>query len=131
PLTNLSAAEALSPGTLRRFDRVIVLGGAFAGPTGVRELNFALDPEAAQTVLSSRAAVTLLPLDVTRSTWLTRSDLDAIAAGSPAPVVEHLIATARPWVSWIAQSRGWAGANAHDLLAAALAIEPGIAVARE
>ncbi|MCU1439968.1 MAG: nucleoside hydrolase [Rhodoglobus sp.] len=127
PLTNLAAAERLSPGTLARYASVVVLGGAFTGPTGVRELNFALDPEAAQVVLASGAALTLLPLDVTRSTWLRLSDLDEISSASPVPVVDYLVATARPWVTWISRSRGWPGANAHDVLAAAITLEPDIA----
>lgn len=131
PLTNLAAAERRSAGTLARFAQVVVLGGAFTGPTGARELNFALDPEAAHAVLGAGARLTLLPLDVTRLSWLTIADLDAIGRGAVSPLVRHLVETARPWVTWIAESRGWRGANAHDLLAAVAAIEPGVVTVRD
>lgn len=126
PLTNLAAAELKRPGLLAGCDRVVVLGGAFTGPGGVRELNFALDPEAADVVLTSGAPLVLVPLDVTRNSWLTHDDLDVLEASTSALVAE-LVDSARPWVSWISGSRDWPGANAHDILATAIALDPTIA----
>jgi inosine-uridine nucleoside N-ribohydrolase len=126
PLTNLAAAERRHPGLLRRCARVVVLGGAFTGPLGVRELNFAMDPEAADTVLGAGAAVTLVPLDVTRRLWLTADDVAALRR-APSPLVRHLVATAAPWVEWIGRSRGWPGANPHDVVAVAVAVDPALA----
>lgn len=126
PLTNLAALERRRPGSLARLRTLVVLGGAFTGPTGLRELNFALDPEAADLVLSTDTAITLLPLDVSRTSWLTPRDV-AQMARMPHPLVQHLAGTATPWVRWISETRGWPGANFHDVLAAAILLDPTIA----
>jgi inosine-uridine nucleoside N-ribohydrolase len=126
PLSNLAALERREPGTLASCERIVVLGGAFTGPTGIRELNFAFDPEAADVVLGSGATITLVPLDVSRTSWITLEDIAALEA-APSPLVRHLAVTGRPWVSWIAGTRNWVGSNAHDLLAMAIALRPDIA----
>lgn len=123
PLTNLAAAETRSPGLLARCARIAVLGGAFTGPLGVREINFAVDPEAADLVLRSGADVTLVPLDITRRTWLTPAHVAELATAR-SELVRYLASTAEPWVSWITAARGWPGSNLHDLLAVALLTRP-------
>ncbi|WP_169582071.1 MULTISPECIES: nucleoside hydrolase [Microbacterium] len=130
PLTNLAGLERRHPGTLARAHQLVVLGGAFTGPTGLRELNFAVDPEAADLVLSTDAPITLLPLDVSRQSWLTLQDV-AVLSAAPHPLVRHLAATAVPWVRWISHSRDWPGANFHDVLAAAILIDPTLATYRD
>ena len=126
PLTTVAAAERRRPGLLASCASVVVLGGAFAGATGVRELNFALDPEAADVVLSSGANLTLVPLDISRTSWITLEDIEVLAR-SRQPLLRHLGVSSRAWIRWISETRNWPGANAHDLLAAAIALEPSIA----
>lgn len=68
PLTNLALAEALSPGILRRANRLLIMGGALQVPgniTPAAEFNFYADPIAANMVLQAGADVVLFPLDVT------------------------------------------------------------------
>jgi inosine-uridine nucleoside N-ribohydrolase len=68
PLTNLASAERKSPGILKKAKEIVVMGGAFhtyGNVTPHAEFNIAFDPEAAQTVFSSRTDIIVIPLDVT------------------------------------------------------------------
>ena len=68
PLTNLAAAEAKRPGILKKAREIVLMAGAFTSPGNVTpqaEFNIFYNPEAAHRVLHSRAALVVLPLDVT------------------------------------------------------------------
>ena len=69
PLTNLALVEQHSPGLLRRFRQVVVMGGAVTCPgniTPAAEFNFYADPDAAQLVLQAGIEdLSLFGLDVT------------------------------------------------------------------
>jgi len=76
PLTNL-AAYAEAPG-VARFDRLVVMGGAFAhsgNVTAWAEANIHNDPEAAAVVFAQDWDTTLVPLDVTMTQTLDATDL--------------------------------------------------------
>ncbi|MBS0373003.1 MAG: nucleoside hydrolase [Proteobacteria bacterium] len=76
PLTNLAAAEARAPGTLRAFHAVVLMAGSIhagyasggAVPSAVpsAEYNVASAPQAFATLLASGARVQLFPLDSTQ-----------------------------------------------------------------
>lgn len=123
PLTNVARAQIRHTGFLAALDRLVILGGAFTGPLGVRELNFAMDPEAADLVLGGGARTTLVPLDLTRRTFLTPDDVARLGCAA-SPLVRYLAATAKPWVRWIVEGRSWPGANLHDVVAVAAAVRP-------
>ncbi|MFH1501748.1 MAG: nucleoside hydrolase [Candidatus Eisenbacteria bacterium] len=79
PLTNLAMALARDPGSLARFRRIVVMGGALrvAGNTGPHaEFNFYVDPEAADIVLRAGLDVTVVPLDATTAVELSRERLE-------------------------------------------------------
>ncbi|SDW45948.1 nucleoside hydrolase [Roseicitreum antarcticum] len=79
PLTNIARLIADYPGAAARVRRIIAMGGAVEEPGNIgprSEFNMAADPEAAQIVLTSPLAVTLVPLDVTRR---VRATLDHVA----------------------------------------------------
>ncbi len=81
PLTNL-AAYAEAPG-VARFDRLVVMGGAFAhsgNVTAWAEANIHNDPEAAALVFAQDWDTTLVPLDVTMTQTLDAADLVRLAA---------------------------------------------------
>lgn len=81
PLTNL-AAYAEAPG-VARFDRLVVMGGAFAhsgNVTAWAEANIHNDPEAAAVVLAQDWDTTLVPLDVTMTQTLDATDLVRLEA---------------------------------------------------
>ncbi len=68
PLTNLARAFQRDPELASLVGRVVIMGGAVAGPgniTPAAEFNIFCDPGAAQTVFRSPSTKTLVPLDVT------------------------------------------------------------------
>ncbi|WP_295838494.1 nucleoside hydrolase [uncultured Microbacterium sp.] len=81
PLTNL-AAYAEAPGAAA-FDRLVVMGGAFAhsgNVTAWAEANIHNDPEAAAVVFAQDWDTTLVPLDVTMTQTLDAADLVRLEA---------------------------------------------------
>ena len=94
PLTNLAAyAEATG---VARFDRLVVMGGAFAhsgNVTAWAEANIHNDPEAAAVVFAQDWDTTLVPLDVTMTQTLDATDLvrlEAIHGALPQALVAML-----------------------------------------
>jgi purine nucleosidase len=84
PLTNVALALLLEPRVADAVHEIVVMGGVFLEQTNVGwmpgEFNFWCDPDAAEVVLHSGAAVRLVGLDVTRRVRLTRADADRLAA---------------------------------------------------
>ena len=81
PLTNL-AAYAETPG-VAAFDRLVVMGGAFAhsgNVTAWAEANIHNDPESAAVVFAQDWDTTLVPLDVTMTQTLDATDLVRLEA---------------------------------------------------
>ncbi|MDQ1084512.1 MULTISPECIES: nucleoside hydrolase [Microbacterium] len=81
PLTNL-AAYAETPG-VARFDRLVVMGGAFAHSGNVTpwaEANIHNDPEATAVVFAQDWDTTLVPLDVTMTQTMDATDLVRLEA---------------------------------------------------
>ncbi|USG64329.1 nucleoside hydrolase [Brevibacillus ruminantium] len=79
-LTNLAAAIMAEPKLVDLVERVVVMGGAVTVPgnrTPVAEANICAAPEAASLVFQSGIPVTLVGLDVTMQTLLTREHLQA------------------------------------------------------
>ncbi|MBF8194260.1 nucleoside hydrolase, partial [Nonomuraea sp. K274] len=125
PLTNVAHAFRLRPSLPEELASLTIMGGAFAVPDMLQELNFGYDPEAAHAVLTSGAPTTLVPYDVTRLTSLILADVDRLAGANP--LADHLAATTRPWVRWVSDDRGLPGCHLHDPLAVAVLLEPGLA----
>src|SRR5262249_47391351 len=78
PCSALARALDRDAELARHLERVIVVGGAWHDPGDVgaaSEFHFWCDPVAARKVLHCGAAVTLLPLDVTRKLVLSPADV--------------------------------------------------------
>jgi inosine-uridine nucleoside N-ribohydrolase len=78
PATTFARALDRDPDLATLVGRVVILGGAWheAGDaSAVAEFHFFCDPEGARQVLHCGAALTLLPLDVTRKVVFSPSDL--------------------------------------------------------
>lgn len=78
PATMLQRAFDRDPEIPGLIDRVILLAGAWREPgnaTAVAEFHASLDPESLRGVLRSSAAITLIPLDVTRKLFFSPTDL--------------------------------------------------------
>ena len=130
PLTNLAMAMALDEDWADKVKQIVVMGGAFNLPGVLQELNAAYDPEATHRVLSSRAPMLLVPLDVTLQTFMRHADIDRLdEVGTP--LATYLGRTVRPWVTWLAKRFDRDGCPLHDALTLAALIDPGVVTTRE
>ena len=125
PLTNVATAMLLDPDLPRKVARIVVMGGNFGVRHQLQELNFGYDPEAARIVLTSGAAVTLVPLDTTLKTFLTLADNDRLVRSGRA-LTRFLGITSEPWIRWIASREGRDGCALHDPLAVAALLVPSL-----
>jgi inosine-uridine nucleoside N-ribohydrolase len=129
PLTNVATAMLLDPDFDTKLERLVVMGGAFDRPNTLQELNFSYDPEATHKVLTSRAPMLVVPLDVTMQTYLKLSEVDRIEqAGTP--LATYLAETTRPWVQFQAERFNRDGCPLHDPLALAALLDPGVITTR-
>ena len=83
PLTNIAAAFRKAPDIIDRLQEIVLMGGAYfevGNITPAAEFNIYVDPEAAQEVLRSGVAITMLPLDVTHKALATRPRIEAFRA---------------------------------------------------
>jgi purine nucleosidase len=102
PMTNLARALALDPELPSRVAGLTIMGGHIRrvaiGSTvfapGI-DYNLCSDPEASLAVLGAGFATTLVPADVTLTTWMGAADVDALAAGGP--LARALAALVRLW----------------------------------
>jgi purine nucleosidase len=124
PLTNLAVAITREPGIVACARAVCVMGGTIHPPgnvTPVAEFNVYADPEAAAIVFAQSWPLTLVGLDVTRQTLLTRADLNDLATADSAEAILVRQTTCslfdRPGVQAVAL---------HDPLAVAVALDPSL-----
>ncbi|MBA7666159.1 Pyrimidine-specific ribonucleoside hydrolase RihB [subsurface metagenome] len=119
PLTNIAMALRKEPQIIPNVKELIIMGGAIDRPgniTSTAEFNFWVDPEAAKIVLRSGIRnVTLVPLDATTGTLLTKEQLKKLKSN---PVTEWLKVVVPPWIDRIKKE----GCHLHDPLAVAVAI---------
>lgn len=123
PLTNLAIALNVMPEVGRLLKRLVIMGGAFRERGNVRawaEFNIWADPEAAAQVFAAELPpTTVIGLDVTHQTVLTRPHWEAIGAlGRPEAQLVAAI-TRRTYVD-----RGRDVFYLHDPLALGAAIDP-------
>jgi inosine-uridine nucleoside N-ribohydrolase len=125
PLTNVATAMLLDREWQHKVRRIVWMGGAFALPDVLQELNAAYDPEATHLVLTSDAPLLIVPLDVTLRTYMHLDEVARLEAGST-PLAQYLGRTVRPWVTWLAARFGREGCPLHDPLAMAAILDPSL-----
>ena len=122
PLTNLAEALRAEPRMVRWVAEIVVMGGAVEVPGNVTphaEFNVYNDALAADIVLNSGIAVTLVGLDVTRQTSVTAADLPWVVGEAPTARLARRIVTSR------LESRPEGGEyHLHDPLAVVAALQP-------
>lgn len=131
PATNLALALEIEPELPRLLASLHIMGGAInhrGNTLPTTEWNVAVDPEAAQQVITAFADAparpVLAPLDATESVVFTQATLDDLAAVADHPVVPVLVDALRWYFEFHeADGFGWM-AHVHDPLVAALAFEP-------
>ena len=94
PLTNVARALDRQPEIVDRIDRIVIMGGAVdtAGNTfsSDAEWNFAIDPEAAEAVVSSGVPITLVPLDATNDVPVPVGYGETLAGAEQAAAISRL-----------------------------------------
>ncbi len=127
PLTNLAEACRKAPEALRKVDRVVTMGGAFAVPgnmTPVAEFNIFADPEAAQIVLHSVLPITLVGLDVTLDVILERGIIEAGHAHIRSAKSQLIADCTELYANFYKEADDIHGFYLHDPLAVGVAIDP-------
>ena len=125
PLTNLARLLASHSPAVDAIGAVYVMGGAIADPALV-DTNFAVDPLAAKAVIESGIPLTVVPLDVTRTTELTPAAWHEIvsAAGNGDTGAATLDSWVAPWLAYSQDTRPVNGMWLHDLVAVLALIHP-------
>ena len=124
PLTNVARLIGRHPEVQRRLSEVVVMGGAVGVPGNVTpyaEFNFYSDPLAAQIVLSSGLAVTLVDLSVCRQASIGRAGLGPLLhATGPGGLAGRIL------TSWFRRNPGKESYDLCDPLAMAVAMAPNL-----
>lgn len=125
-MTNLALAIMAAPEIVTQIKRVVVMGGAVTVPgnrTPVAEANICADPEAAAYVFQSGIPLTLVGLDVTMQTLLTREHLKEWRARDTK--VSHAFADmCEVYMDAYASVGNMRGCGLHDPLAVGVVIDP-------
>ena len=130
-MTNLALALRHDPGIAKLVKGVSIMGGAF-GTNGhggnvspVAEANVIGDPEAADEVLTAPWPVTVVGLDVTHETIMTRAYLSALK-DSAGEVGAFIWDITRGYEAFYKEQVGLDGIACHDSLAVAAVIDPSL-----
>ncbi|KKX55586.1 nucleoside hydrolase [Brevibacillus borstelensis] len=125
-MTNLAKAIRDEPEMTALVERVVVMGGAVTVPgnrTPVAEANICADPEAAELVFQSGIPVTMVGLDVTMQTLLTREHL-ALWREKGTDVSRLFADMCEFYMNAYAQVGNVRGCGLHDPLAVGVVIDP-------
>lgn len=127
PQTNLAAAIRKAPEIVSQIGKVVLMGGALTVPGNVSawaEANISQDPDAADEVFRSGVPATMVGLDVTLQTLLTRKETEqwrqlGNAAGRfLADMTDFYIK------AYETTAPGLGGCGLHDPLAVGVAVDP-------
>lgn len=128
PLTNIAMALVKAPDIAPRIREIVMMGGAYfevGNITPAAEFNIYVDPEAADTVLTSGIPIVMIPLDVTHGVLSVAHRLEGFAAiGNKAgkAVSEMLSFSER----FDLEKYGEEGAPLHDPCVIAWLLKPGL-----
>jgi len=128
PLTTLALATRLDPTLPTKYERLVVMGGAIRSTgiaTPVAEFNAYTDPEAAAIVFEAWPGLTLISWETTMAHVLTAEQVETLMA-MDSPRAEFFRRITQRKINFIHQSLGRQVLPAADVLAVAVAFEPGI-----
>jgi purine nucleosidase len=132
PLTNLALALLLEPRLPELVRGVAVMGGAFEAPgnaTPLAEANIWHDPEAAVHVFAAPWPITLASLDVTMPVRVTAEQLGSLRGRTKA--ADFAWAVTQYYFDFYETRLPERSMPIHDMLTAALVVEPGLATYRQ
>jgi purine nucleosidase len=133
PLTNLATALVMAPDIASRIAEIVMMAGAYfevGNITPTAEFNIYVDPQAADIVLRSDIAMTMLPLDVTHQLLTTPERLARFAAldNRAGPAVAAMLGFSE---RFDLAKYGWAGAPLHGPVVPAFLLRPDIFSGRQ
>lgn len=126
PLTNVARVLAQQPDAFAGVERICLMGGFLANNDEV-DTNFAVDPVAAERVLTAGLPVTVVPLDVTRTTVLSAARWHSIrnsATGEHALDARFIGSWLEPWLAHSEATRPVDGMWIHDLVVLLALVHP-------
>jgi purine nucleosidase len=121
-ITNVALALEKHPQEMRLVGRIVAMASTFEGfgrDCARGEHNVACDPIAMDRVLRSGIPITLIGLNVTRQTAMTREQVE-VWAERGGPVAQAVAGMHRVWFDFIRSDRS----SMHDPLAVAVAFRP-------
>lgn len=129
-LSNLAAALARDPQSLKRYRSVTFLGTLSQYPPkpvvpDYNDANVSFDPDASRAVLSSDTPMTIVPIDLSRRAALEDRHLDAIRDGHT-PQAEFAWKILPFYCNFYQERLGRWSASMHDPLAATIVIDPSL-----
>lgn len=129
PLTNVAEAIEAEPDFAHCLAGLVVMGGTVAVPgniTPAAEFNVWMDPEAADVVFRSGAAIAMVGLDVCHRTRFDRAMAASVRA-SGSPLASFVADGCGAWIEVMAiAAEGGPALHLYDSLAVAAAVEPGL-----
>ncbi len=131
PLTNIALALKKDPSIAPRVKAVVLMGGSIEGgnATAAAEANIYNDPEAARAVFEAGWPLTMVGLNVTERTLITRAHLAVLAIRRGAE--SEFAAAVLKFMVELAEKLGGDGTAMHDPLAVAALIDPGVIKTRD
>ena len=130
PLTNVAMALERDPAALANIREIVVMGGSGDGRGNVTsraEFNFYADPYAARAVIRSGLPVTVVGLNVTEQTLLSRARFhERLASMEEGKLRRFLFDATGPYFDFAMQRRGRDACPLHDPLAVGAAMDPSL-----
>jgi inosine-uridine nucleoside N-ribohydrolase len=128
PLTNIALAFLKAPEIRSQIPEIILMGGSIVGGNAspAAEANIYNDPEAAKVVFESGIPIVMVDLGATSQARLTRKDLERLRSSS-SPMSRYAAELGDFYIAFSERLGFHDGADLHDPLAVALAIDMAIA----
>lgn len=133
PLTNLALAVRIEPRFATAVKELIVMGGAInhgGNVTPLAEFNIFCDPHAAHIIFHAGIPTTLVPLDVTYQTLLTRKHVERLLETS-SPIASFIEQSTRFYMEYHTEVQSIQGCVINDPLALALTFAPDLVETRD
>src|ERR1700751_1207751 len=123
PLTNIAFAISKDPSIIPLVKEVVLMGGSITGGNvnAASEFNIHSDPEAASMVFNAGWPITMVVLDVTEHTLITKADVARLERAG-GPEAKFAAAVARFQIG-TDQGTGFGGGAVHDALAVGAVID--------
>ena len=128
PLTNIADAAKKEPGIVDKVKEIVFMGGSAFGPgnaTKSSEANILSDPEAADFVFAQPWPMTMVGLDVTEKTFLSKTDAEELGRINN-KVTQQVMNAHRFYMEFYYAKHHREGSFVHDPSVFAYLLNPGL-----